>query len=180
MLELIMVMVITGVVGVIALPKLSFNSQFGQRIHADNVLGLLRLGQLRAMNHPSALDATSTPAELMHRCATLALTANGLSLATTCAGTDVMSAEQLAQAASQGLYLGQRDLTLSVAPPYQLPLRLQFGEPSQSGAGGTSLLAESSWLGRPFVNGEPLSQPLIMTVAGKVLRIEPEGYIYAP
>lgn len=185
--ELVMVIVITGVLGMIALPRLHLSSQFEQHIQADNLVGLLRLAQLRAMNDPNALNAIGSGAEqtqdVNRHCAIIAMTATGISLAKNCAHTGIaslLSADALKAAHAQGLFAGQLDISLTVNAPYQLPLYLAFGEAGANSAGnGTQILAEASWLGQPFVDGSALSTPLIVNVGKHTLRIEPEGYIHA-
>lgn len=185
--ELVMVIVITGVLGMIALPRLQLGNQFEQRMQADNLVGLLRLAQLRAMNDPTALDPIAAGGgqaeKIARQCGIIAITSTGISLAKNCANTGtatLITAADIALASSQGLYIGQQELNISVNSPFSLPLRLAFGEPgSASAGGGARLLAEASWLGKPFVGDDRLSQTLTLSLGNKTLVIEPEGYIYA-
>lgn len=181
LIELILVVLLIGILSAVALPRMLNKNDFEQQLQADGLVGLLRLAQLRAMNDPQAL----TPGSNENHCGKVALTSNGFSISSDCESAQLMSAAHLASAADQGHFLGMKNIGVSVNPPYSLPLLLQFGKSSQL---ERDLLTTDSWLGRPFVvsaAGEfPLSeqtlQPLIITAAGKQVRVEIEGYIHAP
>ena len=182
LIELILVVLLIGILSAVALPRLLNKNDFEQQLQADGLVGLLRLAQLRAMNDPQAL----TPDSNENHCGKVALTSNGFSISSDCESAKLMSAAHLALAADQGHFLGMQNISVSVSPPYSLPLLLQFGKSPQL---EPDLLTTDSWLGRPFVvsgTGEeiPLSeqtlQPLIITAAGKQVRVEIEGYIHAP
>lgn len=182
LIELILVVLLIGILSAVALPRLLNKNDFEQQLQADGLVGLLRLAQLRAMNDPQAL----TPDSNENHCGKVALTSNGFSISSDCESAKLMSADHLALAADQGHFLGMQNISVSVSPPYSLPLLLQFGKSPQL---EPDLLTTDSWLGRPFVvsgTGEetPLSeqtlQPLIITAAGKQVRVEIEGYIHAP
>ena len=186
LIELILVVLLIGILSAVALPRLLNKNDFEQQLQADGLVGLLRLAQLRAMNDPQAL----TPGSNENHCGKVALTSNGFSISSDCESAKLMSADHLALAADQGHFLGMQNIGVSVNSSYSLPLLLQFGKSPQPDSDPQStLLTTDSWLGRPFVvsgAGEetPLSeqtlQPLIITAAGKQVRVEIEGYIHAP
>lgn len=185
--ELVMVIVIIGALGMIAVPRLLSVGQFEQRIQADNLVGLLRLAQLRAMNDPNALNAipagASQATAVNNNCAIITVAATGISLSKGCASTGIaqlLSSEQLTNARSQGQYLGQLELALTVNSGVSLPFYLTFGQPGAAVVeGGTPILAEASWLGQPYINGEPLTETLVLSASNRQVKIEPEGYIHA-
>lgn len=170
-LELVLVMVLAGVLASVALPRLVGHSNPGVSI--EGVAGLLRLTQLRAMNDPAALRPLEST-DVTERCARLVITTNGLSLAPECMASSqsLLSSAALANAQRQGLFIGQDDLQVTASLP--LPLRLAFGQSSPH------LLSPDSWLGRPYVNGERLTDTLRLTINGQRLLISSEGYIYVP
>lgn len=176
LIELILVVLLIGILSAVALPRLLNKNDFEQQLQADGLVGLLRLAQLRAMNDPLAL----TPDSNENHCGKVALTSNGFSISSDCESAKLMSADHLALAADQGHFLGMRDIGVSVNSSYELPLLLQFGKSPQL---NSDLLSTDSWLGRPvLLSGEEklLTEPLIITAAGKQVRVEIEGYIHAP
>lgn len=182
LIELILVVLLIGILSAVALPRMLNKNDFEQQLQADGLVGLLRLAQLRAMNDPQAL----TPDSNENHCGKVALTSNGFSISSDCESAKLMSADYLALAADQGHFLGMQNIGVSVSPPYSLPLLLQFGKSPQPDSDPQStLLTTDSWLGRPFEilplgEEKPLTEPLIITAAGKQVKVEIEGYIHAP
>ncbi|MBR9830214.1 MAG: prepilin-type N-terminal cleavage/methylation domain-containing protein [Oceanospirillales bacterium] len=176
LIELILVLVLMGILAAVALPRLQLGSQFEQRLQADNLVGLLRLAQLRAMNDPKALNSSSDNS----RCGRVVIAKNGFSLSKDCDSAVLLTDGQLKSAEQQGLFLGKAGLTITVEPSsYTLPLVLQFGKEPESDA-DKNYLSEASRLGRPFINDTQLTEPLEITIGGKAVHIETEGYIHAP
>ncbi|WP_417614486.1 prepilin-type N-terminal cleavage/methylation domain-containing protein [Oceanisphaera sp.] len=175
LIELVLVILLTSIVGAVVLPRLPLDNQFEQRLQAENLVGLLRQVQLRAMNDPAALAENSE----LSRCGLIAFTDNGFSIAKNCNAAQLLDESQLTAAEQQGLFLGKTGLTLTIASSssYSLPLLLQFGQQS---AVDPNYLSEHSRLGRPFINGAPLDSTLMITLGDKVVRIEPEGYVHGP
>lgn len=174
LIELILVVVLIGIISAVVLPRLSLSGQLEQRLHADKLVGLLRMAQLRAMNDPSALQPRNATDDLIKHCAKVAITHQGFSLAKDCNQPQLLTAQQLKQGQQQGLYLG----TSTVTTNQTRPIVIQFGEVSASE--NSELLTTDSWLGRPYMNNERLTAELDIIIAGKTVRITPEGYIYGP
>ena len=188
-LELVLVILIAGILSLMALPRLQSAGALEQHLQADNLVGLLRLSQLRAMNNPDSFTPATATSDVLSQCATVTIAATGISLAKQCttpslpdtpsnAGSaQLLSAAELNSAMQNGLYAGRADIAVAVSSGFSLPLRLQFGQPASVGA---NILTSESWLGRPFVNGSALTDTLKITVGGNTISIEPEGYIHAP
>ncbi|MGR7921714.1 pilus assembly FimT family protein [Zobellella denitrificans] len=175
LIELVLVLVLTGILAAVALPRLSLSSSFDERLQADNLVGLLRLAQLRAMNDPAALQAHADSS----RCGRLVMAATGFSLSEDCDNATLLSGTVLNNADNQGLFLGKLDIAIGAS--HSLPLVLQFGRQAEA----PDFLSSDSRLGRPFLHtngGAPvaLTTPLEITIGGKTVRIETEGYIHAP
>lgn len=175
LIELVLVLVLAGILAAVILPRLSLGSSFGERLEADNLAGLLRLAQLRAMNDPAALAADTTA----EQCGRVVITASGFSLSSDCNRATLLSNEMIRNAGRQGVYYGNADIP--VAAGLALPLVLQFGRP----AGDPDFLSADSRLGRPFIHRpglEPqaLANPLALTLGNKTVLIETEGYIHVP
>ncbi|MBL1377206.1 prepilin-type N-terminal cleavage/methylation domain-containing protein [Zobellella iuensis] len=175
LLELVLVLVLTGILAAVALPRLSLSSSFDERLQADNLVGLLRLAQLRAMNDPGALQASTD----VSRCGRLVITSTGFSLSEDCNSTTLLNGIALNNADSQGLFLGKTGIAIGAG--HSLPLVLQFGRPAQD----PRFLSSDSRLGRPFLHQSgaaavALTTPLEIIIGGKTVRIETEGYIHAP
>ena len=176
LIELILVLVLTGILAAVALPRLQLGSQFEQRLQADNLVGLLRLAQLRSMNDPEALTNDIG----FKQCGRVVIAQNSFSLSKDCNSAVLLTNEQLNTAEQQGLFLGKTGLSITVEPTYfTLPLVLQFGKEPDNAA-DKNYLSEDSRLGRPFINDTQLAEPLEITIGGKAVHIEPEGYIHAP
>ena len=176
LIELILVLVLVSILAAVALPRLQLGSQFEQGLQANNLVGLLRLAQLRAMNDPKALNSSSDNS----RCGRVVIAQNGFSLSKDCDSAVLLKDDQLKSAEQQGLFLGKTGLTITVKPAaYTLPLVLQFGKEPDNAA-DKNYLSEASRLGRPFINNTQLSEPLEITIGGKTVHIETEGYIHAP
>lgn len=180
LIELILVLVLTGILAAVALPRLQLGSQFEQRLQANNLVGLLRLAQLRAMNDPEALASDIG----INQCGRVVITRNGFSLSKDCNSAELLTNEQLNTAEQQGLFLGKTGLTITVDPPsYTLPLVVQFGKL----AADTNYLSRDSRLGRPYLHTstgpvrlDDVDKIMVITLGDKAVRIEPEGYIHAP
>ncbi|PSJ47765.1 MSHA biogenesis protein MshC [Zobellella endophytica] len=174
LIELVAVLVLAGILAAVALPRLSLSSSFDERLQADNLVGLLRLAQLRAMNDPLALQ----PGTDTGRCGRVVITASGFSLSSGCDTAVLLDDNALGEAERQGFFLGRRDIAVSA--DQALPLVLQFGRP----AADPGFLSGDSRLGRPYLHrsGGPvrLAAPLTVTVGGKAVRVETEGYVHAP
>ncbi|MBM7454760.1 MSHA pilin protein MshC [Oceanisphaera litoralis] len=171
LIELILVLVLSGILAAVALPRLQLGSRFEQRLQADNLVGLLRLAQLRAMNDPEAVQSGAD----LRRCSRVVITNTAFSLTQHCESTATPLADDvLDKGTHQGLFMGSRDLNIQANR--SLPLVLQFGKASTD----TRFLSEDSRLGRPFINDIPLAESLEITIGGKAVHIEPEGYIHAP
>lgn len=175
LIELVLVLVLIGILSAVALPRLSLSSSFGERLQADNLVGLLRLAQLRAMNDPGALQAHAGSS----RCGRVVMTSTGFSLSEDCNSATLLNGIALSNADSQGLFLGK--LNIAINASHTLPLVLQFGRPAQD----PDFLSSDSRLGRPFLHansGPPaaLTTPLELIIGGKTVKIETEGYIHAP
>lgn len=166
--------VLIGIVSAVVLPRLSLSGQLEQRLHADKLVGLLRMAQLRAMNDPSALQPRNDTDDLIKHCAKVAITNQGFSLAKNCNQPQLLTSQQLKQGQQQGLYLGANTVTTNQT----LPVVIQFGEASASE--NSELLTTNSWLGRPYMNNQRLTTELDIIIASETVRITPEGYIYAP
>ncbi|WP_298716517.1 prepilin-type N-terminal cleavage/methylation domain-containing protein [uncultured Oceanisphaera sp.] len=175
LIELILVLVLMGILAAVALPRLQLGSQFEQGLQANNLVGLLRLAQLRTMNDPEALTNDIG----FKQCGRVVIALNGFSLSKDCDSAVLLTDDQLKSAEQQGLFLGKTGLTMTVEPSYTLPLVLQFGKKPESEA-DKNYLSEASRLGRPFINDVQLSEPLEITIGGKTVHIETEGYIHAP
>ncbi|MBR9857206.1 MAG: prepilin-type N-terminal cleavage/methylation domain-containing protein [Gammaproteobacteria bacterium] len=175
LIELILVLVLMSILAAVALPRLQLGSQFEQRLQADNLVGLLRLAQLRAMNDPEALANDIG----IKQCGRVVIAQNGFSLSKDCDAAVLLTEEQLKSAEQQGLFLGKTGLTMTVESSYTLPLVLQFGKEPVD-AEDENYLSEASRLGRPFINDTQLAEPLEITIGGKIVHIETEGYIHAP
>lgn len=175
LIELILVLVLTGILAAVALPRLQLSSQFEQRLQSDNLVGLLRLAQLRAMNDPKALNSSSNNS----RCGRVVIAQNGFSLSKDCDSAVLLTDEQLNSAEQEGLFLGKTGLNITVESSYTLPLVLKFGKEPVD-AEDENYLSEASRLGRPFINDTQLTEKLEITIGGKAVHIEPEGYIHAP
>ncbi|WP_319784266.1 type II secretion system protein [Oceanisphaera sp. IT1-181] len=183
LIEMILVLVLVGILGAVVAPRLAINSQFEERLQADNLVGLLRQAQLRAMNDPEALDSSSGST----RCGRVAITNSGFSLAKDCNTAELLSDSELKTAEQQGLFLGKKDLNIKLKSPSSTyrALVVQFGLPPAS---GTDYLSEQSYLGRPHIipqnNGNVIALTelgaLDITIDSKIVRIEPEGYIHVP
>ncbi len=178
LIELVLVLVLTGILAAVVLPRLPVGGHFEQRLQADNLMGLLRLAQLRAMNDPGALVNDMG----IEQCGRVVITQSGFSLSDDCDSAALLTSEQLSTAEQQGLFLGKTGLTMTVEPSlsYTLPLVVQFGKP----AADTNYLSNDSRLGRPYLHRSsgpaPLSATMMITLGDKVVYIEPEGYIHAP
>ncbi|WP_445398808.1 prepilin-type N-terminal cleavage/methylation domain-containing protein [Zobellella sp. An-6] len=181
LIELVLVLVLIGILSAVALPRLPLGSQYAQHVQADNLVGLLRLAQLRAMNDTQALQAGTGPA----RCGRVVITAERFSVAKDCgqgllsAGDTGITGDGNGQLLSQGGYVGVGE-PLPISATRALPLVLQFGVIADE----AQFLSQDSRLGRPYVEQggslQRLAGTLAITVAGKTLLIEPEGYIHAP
>lgn len=169
LIELVLVLVLIGILSAVALPRLSIGNKFYESLETEKLIGLLRQAQLRAMNDPQAVLIGSQ----LSRCAKVVITDKAFSLAENC-DSGLLTANSIKQHASRGLYVGALSLTISANTG--LPMILQFGEKSQD----ADYLSAASLLGRPFVNGEPLTNKLTLTIAGKDVYIEAEGYIHGP
>ena len=172
LIELVLVLVLIGILGAVALPRLMMNSQFEDRLQADKLVGLLRQAQLRAMNDPQAV--TENPD--ISRCARVAITLQGFSIAASCK-TQLLDSDTIIQQDEQGYFVGVRDINITATRP--LPFILQFGQVASENA-DKDFLTEASLLGRPFIDGVQLSTVLVISIGGKAVYIEPEGYIHAP
>lgn len=174
LIELILVLVLMSILAAVALPRLQLGSQFEQRLQADNLVGLLRLAQLRAMNDPQAVQ----PGSNLQRCSRVVITNTAFSLTQNCEATaTLLAGDVLDGQAIQGLFVGSRNLDIKANR--NLPLVLQFGRPAEK-IDDINFLTESSRLGRPFINDTQLAEPLEITIGGKAVHIEAEGYIHAP
>ena len=174
LIELILVLVLMGILAAVALPRLQLGSQFEQRLQADNLVGLLRLAQLRAMNDPKAVQQ----GDVLQRCARVVITNTAFSLTQNCEATATPLADDiLDEQTVNGLFVGSRELDIKANR--NLPLVLQFGKVAKK-IEDIEFLSEDSRLGRPFINGTQLTEPLEITIGGKAVHIEPEGYIHAP
>ncbi|ART79247.1 prepilin-type N-terminal cleavage/methylation domain-containing protein [Oceanisphaera avium] len=167
LLELVLVMVLMGVVGAVVAPRLMVGQQFSDNLAADKLIGLLRQAQLRAMNDPQAVTENANLA----RCATVIINSVGFSIAQNCARA-LLDNSVIDQAARAGNFVGLRYPAKTV---YRgAALRVQFGQPSPE----ANYLSEASLLGRPFINGEPITNTVTITLGNKQVKIEPEGYIH--
>ena len=174
LIELILVLVLVGILGAVALPRLQLGSQFEQRLQADNLVGLLRVAQLRAMNDPQAVQAGND----LQRCARVVITNTTFSLTENCEPTATPLADDiLDKRTDQGLFVGSRDLNIQANR--SLPLVVQFGKLAEK-EDDIDYLTEASRLGRTFINDVQLTEPLEITIGGKTVYIETEGYIHAP
>ncbi|MDP5291771.1 type II secretion system protein [Oceanimonas sp. CHS3-5] len=168
LIEMVAVLVLVGILAAVAIPRLPVGGDFEGSLQARNLAGLLRLAQLRAMNDPQALQSTAP----LERCGVIAVTTNGVSISSNCQSSSLL--EDMTSL-DPNLWLG---VELPVSASITLPFVLQFGEV----ASDTNYLSESSRLGRPFVNTGTGYQSLVtrlqITLAGKTVLIEPEGYIH--
>lgn len=174
LIELVLVLVLIGVLGAVVVPRLSISNQFQDRLQADNLIGLLRQAQLRAMNDPRAV----TEHDELARCAKVFIDANGFSIAQGCS-TGLVDKATIKEAASQGQFVGATELDIKVDNNSSAGMVLQFGQATTDSA-HKNFLTEASLLGRPFINGEPLKETLTITLGGKDIYLEPEGYIHGP
>lgn len=165
-------LVLLGILGAVVAPRLMVSSQFSERLQADKLLGLLRQAQLRAMNDPQA--ATENPD--ISRCAKVVITKQGFSIAAECK-TQLLDSDTLIQQDQQGYFVGARDINITTNRT--LPLILQFGQAAAEDE-DKKFLTEASLLGRPFIGTEQLPTTLNITIGGKTVNIEPEGYIHGP
>ncbi|WP_165661786.1 Tfp pilus assembly protein FimT/FimU [Oceanimonas sp. MB9] len=171
LIEMVAVLVLVGILAAVAIPRLPVNSDFDGSLQARNLAGLLRLAQLRAMNDPLALQSGTE----MGRCGVVAVTTDGVSLSSDCNSASLLSTNQLRDP-GQSIWVGAQELPITVN--ITLPFTLQFGDVASE----PDYLSEASRLGRPFVNAgagyQPLANTLQITLAGKTVLIEPEGYIH--
>ncbi|MFP2769489.1 prepilin-type N-terminal cleavage/methylation domain-containing protein [Oceanisphaera sp. KMM 10153] len=174
LIELILVLVLIGILAAVTLPRLQLGSQFEQRLQADNLVGLLRLVQLRAMNDPKAVQTGAG----LQRCARVVITNTAFSLTQNCESTATLLADNvLDEHTVNGLFVGSRKLDIKANR--NLPLVLQFGKVAEK-IEDIEFLSEDSRLGRPFINDTRLVETLEITIGGKTVHIETEGYIHAP
>lgn len=181
LIELVLVMLLIGILGAVAVPRLMIGSQFEARLQADKLVGLLRQAQLRAMNDPLAVTNNAG----VSRCGKIVITNQGFSIAKDC-NNGLLSATELTEQAAQGNFSGALGFTLSAN--VALPLTLQFGEAAvvSQTANQDKYLSEASALGRPLTLNnstgtfERITHPLTITIGGKKIQVEPEGYIHAP
>ena len=171
LIELVLVIMLIGILSAVALPRLVGDRQFADRLQADKLVGLLRQAQLRAMNDPKAV--TENPD--ISRCAKVVLTQQGFSLAADCKA-QLLDRDALIQQGQQGYFVGARDI--NIIANLTLPFILQFGQANTDE--NDNFLTEASVLGRPFIGTEQLPTTLIITIGGKAVYIEPEGYIHGP
>ena len=172
LIELVLVLVLIGILGAVVAPRLMLNNQFEQRLQADRLVGLLRQAQLRAMNDPQAV--TENPD--ISRCAKVVITKQGFSIAAECK-TQLLDSDTLIQQGQQGYFVGARDINITANRT--LPFILQFGQTAAEDE-DKEFLTEASLLGRPFIGTEQLPTTLNITIGGKTVNIEPEGYIHGP
>ncbi|MGB5855236.1 MAG: prepilin-type N-terminal cleavage/methylation domain-containing protein [Oceanisphaera sp.] len=169
LIELVLVLVLLGILGAVALPRFMVGGQFEDRLQTDKLVGLLRQAQLRAMNDPQAVKIGSEPS----RCSKVFINTDGFSIANNCE-SGLLSKEVINTNASQGYFVGTRDFNNSA---YTGPsLTVQFGQQ----AADADFLSEASLLGQPFIGTEQLKDTLTITIGGKAVHIEPEGYIHGP
>lgn len=160
-------LVLIGILGAVAVPRLMVGSQFEERLQADKLVGLLRQAQLRAMNDPVSV----TENDNLSRCAKVFISKEGFSIAQGCK-SGLLDPEMIKQQANQGIFVGASGV--SITANSELPLTVQFGKPAVD----AKFLSEDSLLGRPFING--VRKGLVISIAGKAVHIEPEGYIHGP
>ena len=175
LIELVLVLVLIGILGAVAAPRLMVSSQFEERLQADKLVGLLRQAQLRAMNDPEALKTGSQ----LSRCAKVVITKDAFSLANNC-DSGLLNTTIIKQEASQGHFVGAENMSITTSggtvAGVNPTIVLQFGQL----VSGAKFLSEASLLGRPVIGGEQLTDRLEITIGGKKVLIEPEGYIHAP
>lgn len=172
LLELVLIIVLLGILGAVVAPRLMMSSQFSDRLQADKLVGLLRQAQLRAMNDPQAVTKNSD----ISRCAKVSFTSSGFSIAKNC-DVDLLENEAIKNESQQGHFVGAFIDNITASPaPYSLPFTLQFGQPGAE----INFLSEASLLGQPYIGSHQLESTLEITIGGKKVLIEPEGYIHAP
>ena len=175
LIELVLVLVLIGILAAVAVPRLMVGSQFEDRLQADKLVGLLRQAQLRAMNDPEALKTGSQ----LSRCAKVVITKDAFSLANNC-DSGLLNTTIIKQEASQGHFVGAENISITTSGGTVAGIKpsivLQFGQL----VADAKFLSEASLLGRPFIGGEQLKETLTITIGGKAVHIEPEGYIHGP
>lgn len=175
LIELVLVIMLVGILSAVAAPRLMVGSQFEDRLQADKLVGLLRQAQLRAMNDPEALKTGSQ----LSRCAKVVIDNKAFSLANNC-DSGLLSTAVIKQEASQGHFVGAENISITTSGGTVAGINpsivLQFGQL----VADAKFLSEASLLGRPFIGNTQLTDTLEITIGGKKVLIEPEGYIHAP
>lgn len=172
LVELVLVLLLIGVLASVAVPRLMTGSRFEDRLQADKLMGLLRQAQLRAMNDPQSVTVNDAPS----RCSKIVITSTAFSIAQECKSGLLMD-NIIKQEAEKGNFVGVNGLSISNSLKVDTGFILQFGQATTQNK-HSGFLTEASLLGQPFIDNKQLENTLIITVGGKEVYIEPEGYIH--